>query len=98
MYVCMCYYYFCGRGVRWRKGEEEVIIVIIFFPSLASRVSHYKSGYTIENNNFCFFFKTRTFFFFTALLLTHIYPVDGRLQFPFRTKHKSSDWVSYISF
>jgi len=51
------------RGGEEEEEEEEVIIVIIFFSSsLASRVSHYKSGYTIENNNFCFFSKTRRFF------------------------------------
>lgn len=98
MYTCIhicVYYYYLGQGARW-KEREEVIIVIIFFSSLASRVSHYKSGYTIENNNFCFFFKTRRFFY--SVFTITWYPLDGRLQFPFRTKHKSTDWVSLYLF
>jgi hypothetical protein len=56
------YVYYLGQGAQRREGEEEVIIVIIFFSSLASRVSHYKSVYTIENNNFCFFFQNPKIF------------------------------------
>lgn len=67
-------------GERRRRGKEVIIVIILvplllflFFSLLASRVSRYKSGHTIENNNFYFFLKPEDFFSIFFLFLLQCY-------------------------